>query len=168
MKQLEISLTLSSPYANNPMPPCQGYNSQSAWGQPIFPLFSYPYEIPWWFRGKESTVKSPAIQEIPSIPGSGRSPGEWNGYPLRIPSILIWRVPWTGSLADCSPRGGRESDTTERLSTHIQEWESKSILQTGEPCRHVDRSYWAFELHWLTISRPGVKEPMSVKHSSVL
>ena len=85
--QLKISLTLSSPYANNPMLPCLGYTSQSAWDQPIFPLFSYPYELPWWLRDKESTVKSPATQEIPSIPGSGRSPGEWNGYPLQYSDL---------------------------------------------------------------------------------
>ena len=31
-----------------------------------------------------SVVKNPsAIQEISSIPGSGRSPGEGNGYPLQ-------------------------------------------------------------------------------------
>ena len=28
-------------------------------------------------------------------------------------SILAWRIPWTGSLADHSPWGHKESDTTE-------------------------------------------------------
>ena len=32
-------------------------------------------------------------------------------------SILAWRIPWTGSLAGCSPRGRRKLETTERLST---------------------------------------------------
>ena len=32
-------------------------------------------------------------------------------------SILAWRIPWTRSLADCSPWGCKELDTTERLST---------------------------------------------------
>ena len=27
-------------------------------------------------------------------------------------SILVWKIPWTGSLAGCSPRGSKESDTT--------------------------------------------------------
>ena len=31
------------------------------------------------------------ISFVGSIPGSGRSPGEGNGYP----SILAWRTPWT-------------------------------------------------------------------------
>ena len=30
--------------------------------------------------------------DLGSIPGSERSPGEWNGYPLQI---LAWRIPWT-------------------------------------------------------------------------
>ena len=30
-----------------------------------------------------------------SIPGSGRFPGEGNHYPLSLPSILAWRIPWT-------------------------------------------------------------------------
>ena len=39
------------------------------------------------------------------IPGSGKSPGEVNGYPLQYsclekekathPNILAWRIPWT-------------------------------------------------------------------------
>ena len=33
-------------------------------------------------------------------------------------SILTWKIPWTGSLAGYSPWGHKESDTTERLSTH--------------------------------------------------
>ena len=27
-------------------------------------------------------------------------------------SILVWKIPWTRSLAGCSPRGSKESDTT--------------------------------------------------------
>ena len=43
--------------------------------------------------------------DMDSIPGSGRSPGEGNGYPLQYsclekekathPNILAWRIPWT-------------------------------------------------------------------------
>ena len=33
-------------------------------------------------------------------------------------SILTWKIPRTGSLAGYSPWGHKESDTTERLSTH--------------------------------------------------
>ena len=38
--------------------------------------------------GEESACNS---GELGSIPGLGRSPGEWNGYS----SILDWRIPWT-------------------------------------------------------------------------
>ena len=40
-------------------------------------------------------------------------------------SILAWKIPWTepGGLqsmeSGCIPRGSKEPDTTERLSTHI-------------------------------------------------
>ena len=37
------------------------------------------------------------------IPGSGRSPGEWNGC-----SILAWRIPWTEE-----PGGLEQSDSAE-------------------------------------------------------
>ena len=44
--------------------------------------------LPRWLRGEE-----PACQVVDSgsIPVSGRSPGEKNGYPS---SILAWRIPW--------------------------------------------------------------------------
>ena len=39
--------------------------------------------------GKESPCRA---EDLGSIPGSERSPGEWNGYLLQI---LAWRIPWT-------------------------------------------------------------------------
>ena len=30
--------------------------------------------------------------------------------------ILAWKIPWTRNLVGCSPRGRKESDTTERLT----------------------------------------------------
>ena len=45
------------------------------------------------FPGGSDGKESPCNAEDPgSIPGSERSPGEWNGYPLQI---LAWRIPWT-------------------------------------------------------------------------
>ena len=38
------------------------------------------YRIPWWLSGKESACSE---EEMGSIPGSGRSPGEGNGNPLQ-------------------------------------------------------------------------------------
>ena len=39
-------------------------------------------------------VKEPVCNagELSSIPGSGRFPGEGNGYPLQY---SCWRIPWT-------------------------------------------------------------------------
>ena len=41
-----------------------------------------------------------------SIPGSGRSPREWNNNPLQY---FSWRIPWTEELSRLySPRGCKE------------------------------------------------------------
>ena len=45
-----------------------------------------------------------------SIPGSGRSPGEGNGNPLQYSCL---ENPMDGGLVGYSPRGRKESDTTE-------------------------------------------------------
>ena len=34
--------------------------------------------------------------------------------------ILAWKIPWQRSLAGYSPKGHKELNTTERLSTHMQ------------------------------------------------
>ena len=45
------------------------------------------------FPGGSDSKKSACNAGDPTlIPGSGRSPGERNGYPC---SILAWRIPWT-------------------------------------------------------------------------
>ena len=50
-----------------------------------------------------------------SIPGSGRSSGEWNGYPLQYFCLenSMDRGAWRAS-----PWGCKESDVTEQLNTH--------------------------------------------------
>ena len=55
--------------------------------------------ILWWLSGKRIACNA---EDLGSIPGSGRSPGEGNGNPL---TILAWRIPWTRSLAGYSPWG---------------------------------------------------------------
>ena len=43
--------------------------------------------------GKESSCNA---EDLGSIPGLGRSPGEGKGYPLgKNTHILTWRIPWT-------------------------------------------------------------------------
>ena len=55
--------------------------------------------------GKESTGNS---RDLGLIPGLGRSPGEGKGYPLQYSGLE--------NSMDFSPRGRKESDTTEQLS----------------------------------------------------
>ena len=55
--------------------------------------------------GKESACNA---GDWDLIPGSGRSSREGNGYPLQYSCLETG-----GSLAGCSPWGGKESDTTE-------------------------------------------------------
>ena len=40
--------------------------------------------LSWWFSGKESTSQA---GDVGLIPGSGRSPGEENGYSLQNPCL---------------------------------------------------------------------------------
>ena len=47
--------------------------------------------------GKEAACDA---GELGSIPRSGRSPGEGNGYPLQYP---CWRIPWTEEPDGLSP-----------------------------------------------------------------
>ena len=65
---------------------------------------------------KESTCR---VGDLGSLPGSGRSPGEGNGNPLQCSCV---ENPYgQRSLLGYSPRGGKESDVTEELST-AQRW----------------------------------------------
>ena len=53
--------------------------------------------LPWWLNSKESTCNAGDAGDVGSIPGSGRSPEEGNGYHF---SILAWEILWTC----CSPQ----------------------------------------------------------------
>ena len=59
----------------------------------------------------------PVVQEICSMPGSGKSHGEGNGNPLQY-SYLEKNSMDRGACGLCSPWGCKESDTTEQL-THF-------------------------------------------------
>ena len=69
----------------------------------------------WGFPAGSNSKESARSSGDPgSIPGSGRSRGEGHVYSLWN---FAWRIPWmeeTGVLY--SPWGGKESDTTERLT----------------------------------------------------
>ena len=51
------------------------------------------------------------VGDLGSIPGLGRSPGEWNSYPLQYSDLE--------NSIDYSPWGHKELDTTERLSLSL-------------------------------------------------
>ena len=58
------------------------------------------------------------VRDVGLFSGSGRSSGGWHGDPLQY--SCLENPHGQRSLAGYSPWGGRESDTTERLSTeHI-------------------------------------------------
>ena len=65
-------------------------------------------------------VKKPPASagDMGLIPGSRRTPGGGSGTHS---SVLAWRIPGQRSLAGQSPRGHKESDTTERLNLHAQQ-----------------------------------------------
>ena len=68
--------------------------------------------------GSDSKASTYNVGDPGSIPGSGRSPGEGNGNPLRY-SCLERKSHGQRSLVGYSPWGGKESDMTERLHFHF-------------------------------------------------
>ena len=64
----------------------------------------------WWLRCKESACNAgdPGL-----IPGSGRFPGEGNGYPLQYSCLR-----WTEEPGGLQSMGSQESDTTKRLNNN--------------------------------------------------
>ena len=84
--------------------------------------YSVPEGLPYSSDGKESACNA---GDLGSIPGSGSSPGKWNGHPLQYSCLGI---PWTeepGRLY--SPWGPKESDTTKWL-THTQNAFHRAVL----------------------------------------
>ena len=65
--------------------------------------------------GKESACNS---GDLGSIPGSGRSPGEGNGYPLQYSCLenSMDRGPWQVTY---SPWGAQSQDMTEQLTLSL-------------------------------------------------
>ena len=53
-----------------------------------------------------------------SIPGSGRSSGEGNGYPLQYSSLV--NSMGRGALVGYTPQGHKESDKPESLSRSLE------------------------------------------------
>ena len=63
--------------------------------------------------GSDGKVSAYNVGDLGSIPRSGRSPGEGKAMAPHS-SILAWKIPWTEEPGSRhSPRGRKESDTTE-------------------------------------------------------
>ena len=71
--------------------------------------------LPWWLSGKESTYSAGDMEDMGSVPGSGRFPGEGNSNSLQSSCLGnamdkgFWRAAVHGVT--------KESDTPERLSS---------------------------------------------------
>ena len=66
----------------------------------LIPYFVFSIlDFPGGSDGKESACNT---GDSDSVPGSGRSPGEGNGYPLHI---VAWRIPWTEEPGRLQPMG---------------------------------------------------------------
>ena len=73
-------------------------------------MYKFIYEFPGGSDGKVSVYNA---EDLGSIPGSGRFPGEGNGNPLQYSCL---EIPWMEEPgAGYCPWGHKESDTTERL-----------------------------------------------------
>ena len=65
--------------------------------------------------GNESTCN---VEDLGSIPGLGRCPGEGNANPLQY--SCLENLHGQRNLVDYSPWGRKESNMTEQLSIHTQ------------------------------------------------
>ena len=59
----------------------------------------------WWLGSNESACNA---DDVGSILGSGRSPGEGNGKPL---SVFAWEIPWTEEPGGLQSVGSQELNT---------------------------------------------------------
>ena len=87
---------------------------------------SLVYIVSRWIAGSYGSASKESVcsaGDLGSIPGLGRSPGEGKGYPTP--------VSWPGEFHGLySPRGRKESDTTERLSLHFNSRYAFSSVQS--------------------------------------
>ena len=98
-----------------------------------YTLLEVELGFPGGSAGKESACNA---RDLGSIPGLGRSLGGGHGTTLQY--SCLENPHGQRSLAGCSPWGGKELDTTERLSTTHTEvelskhsWNSSSTLPTS-------------------------------------
>ena len=72
----------------------------------------------WYYIGEHSSIgkeSACSAEDLGSIPGSRRSPGEGNGNPLQYSCL---ENPMDSGPSRLPSTGSQESDMTERLSTY--------------------------------------------------
>ena len=94
--------------------------------------------------GPDGKASACSAEDWSSIPGSGRSPGEGNGYPLT--GSLPAESHGQRSLVGCSPWGLKELDTTEQLA----------LSHSLQPLRLPGCGYHHCPLHTTIQSIPGI------------
>ena len=96
VKSLSRAWLLVTPWiAAYQAPPSMGFSKQQYWSGVPLPSPQETQETWIWSLGPEDPLKEMAIHS----------------------SILAWRTQWQGRLAGYSPRGWKESDTTEHAHT---------------------------------------------------
>ena len=79
-----------------------------------------PVGFPGGSDGKESACNA---GDPGSIPGSGRSPGEGNGYPLQYSYL---ENPWTEEFGGLQSIGSQRMGMTDQLTLSLSKWLSGS------------------------------------------
>ena len=59
--------------------------------------------------GKKPACTAGDVRDSGSIRGLGRSPGERNGNPEMVSSILTWRIPWTKEPGELQSMGSQRA-----------------------------------------------------------
>ena len=102
--------------------------------------------LPWWLRCNASACN---VGNLGLIPGSGRSLGEGNGYPLQYSCLKnsMDRGAWQATVHG----GHKELDTTERLSLSISGLELMldDFLGGLEKREGFRMSAWKFRFYFL-------------------
>ena len=106
-KGSELAASLVGPGAgicspDDPNAPCGSRDGSPRRAPALSPPsshFSDQIRAPGSSEGKESGSNA---GDLGSIPGSRRSPGEGNGYPL-----LAWRIPWTEKMGGLQSKGSQ-------------------------------------------------------------
>ena len=75
--------------------------------------------LPWWFTCKESACNA---EDLGSIPGSGRSPGEGNGHPLQYSCLenSMDGEAWWATVHGLAPLSSNSASLHDRLDGELE------------------------------------------------